>query len=225
METSKLCLQCPAPLVPGRRKFCSHKCAMNWHNERQVWSERADRERHNARKKNRYWEDPEAARARMQKWRDEHPDMQKVIERRNRVENAEAIKQQSAEWRERNREHLRDRAQLFHLQTRQKTPWKDILRSAFRRALEKGLPFDLTPEWAASRWTGQCEVTDIPFTLTNTKSGFYSPSIDKIEPLKGYVQGNCRFVLFSVNSFKGPGTDEDMLVVARAIMAKLLILH
>lgn len=194
---------------------------MDWHNERQVWSERADRERHNARKKNRYWEDPEAARERMQKWRDEHPEMHQVHWRSNKVRNAIAIKEQSFQWRERNRENLRDRAKLFHHETRSKTPWKHILRSRFRDALKKGIPFELTAEWAAARWTGYCELSGIPFDLTNTVVGFYSPSIDKIDPEEGYLPDNCRFVLFSVNGFKSVGTDDDVLSVALALVENM----
>lgn len=94
------------------------------------------------------------------------------------------------------------------------------MRSRFRSALEKGLPYSLTPEWAESRWTGRCEVTDIPFNLLATKSDFYSPSIDRISPELGYTPENSRFVLFALNSFKNVGTDADVLRVARIIVEK-----
>jgi len=217
--TSKLCLQCSEPIGPNRRKFCSQKCALKWHNAQIPWSENPKRAEYNARAKKRYWEDPEAARAKVQKWRDLNPDMQKAIERSNRVRNAKAIMQQSAQWRERNRENLRNRAKLFHEQTRAKTPWKHILRSRFRDALARGMPFELTSEWAAARWTGRCELSGIPFDLTRTVVGFYSPSIDKIDPDKGYLPDNCRFVLFSVNGFKSNGTDLDVIRTAKAIVA------
>lgn len=221
--TTKLCLQCSNPIGPERRKFCSQKCALKWHNAQIPWSEKPGRAAANARAKDRYWQDPEVARAKMRKWRERNPRAHEIIVKRAKVKNAAAIKQQSAEWRERNREHLRVRSSALYYETREKTPWKDIVRSAFRRALAKDLPFDLTADWAKARWTGCCEITGIPFVLTNTTSGFYSPSIDRIEASKGYTQDNCRFALFSVNSFKGPGTDEDMLSVAKAIVAKSLI--
>jgi hypothetical protein len=218
METSKQCLQCPELLLPGRRKFCSHKCAMDWHNARQVWSERADRERHNARKKNRYWEDPEAARARMQEWRENHPDLQKAIERRNKIKMVAEIKASNEAWRERNREELKVRSGLVYYRTRKNTPWKHILRARMRDALKRGIPFELTPEWAEARWTGRCEISDIPFDLNNIAAGFYSPSIDKIVPELGYLPDNSRFVLLAVNCFKHVGTDADLLKTAQAIV-------
>ncbi len=194
--TSKTCKQCCGPRQPPRRKFCSQKCAMKW----------------------RYWQDPEIARAKARKWREINPAAHKLHVHRAKQKNAAAIKEQSAEWRERNRENLRDRAQIFHYQTRAKTPWKHILRSRFRDALKRGIPFELTPEWAAKRWTGCCELSGVPFDLTRTVVGFYSPSIDRIEPAKGYLPNNCRFVLFSVNGFKSVGNDADVIKVARAII-------
>lgn len=218
--TSKLCQQCSQPIGPERRKFCSQKCALKWHNAQIPWSEKPGRNAANARARDRYWQDPEVMRAKQRKWRERNPESHMIHIRQAKLKNAEAIKQQSAEWRARNREHLKERSALLYYQTREKTPWKAIVRSAFRRAMEKGLEFNLTVEWAKARWTGFCEVTGIPFVLTNTKSGFYSPSIDRIEASKGYTQNNCRFALFSVNSFKGPGTDEDMRYVAQFLLKR-----
>jgi hypothetical protein len=217
--TSKLCLQCSEPIGPERRKFCSQKCALKWHNAQIPWSEKPGRNAANLRAKERYWQDPEVARAKARKWRELNPDGHKLHIHRAKQKNAVAIKEQSAGWRERNRENLRDRAQIFYYQTRDKTPWKHILRSRFRDALKRGIPFELTPEWAAARWTGCCEMSGIPFDLTRTVVGFYSPSIDKIDASKGYLPDNCRFVLFSVNGFKSVGTDSDVLLVAQAIVS------
>lgn len=92
------------------------------------------------------------------------------------------------------------------------------MRSRFRGALKDGLPFELTPEWAEARWTGRCELTGIPFDLTRSVSGFYSPSIDKINNDLGYLPHNCRFVLFAINAFKNNGTDDDMFNAAQLLL-------
>lgn len=94
------------------------------------------------------------------------------------------------------------------------------MRSRYRDALKRGIPFELTPEWAKARWTGRCELSDIPFDLTRSVVGFYSPSIDKIDAKLGYLPDNCRFVLFSINAFKNNGTDEDVFAAARAILSR-----
>lgn len=107
------------------------------------------------------------------------------------------------------------------LQARVDTPWRGLLHAAQSRAKKRSLPYFLTEMWAAKRWTGLCEVTGLEFRLGQRGFGpkFWSPSIDKIDASKGYVPENCRFVLWGVNSFKHDATDEDMVLVARAIVA------
>jgi hypothetical protein len=80
-------------------------------------------------------------------------------------------------------------------------------------------------EWAEKTYTGVCALTGLPFINSAQaiagKSGGrpYSPSIDRINPLKGYTQDNCRFVLFAVNSFKGTMSDPEMYHIARALIS------
>ncbi len=103
------------------------------------------------------------------------------------------------------------------------SPWIALLSAARYRAKIKGVPYSLTTEWAASRWTGRCEITGLPFRIGGRESGpkFFSPSIDRIVPAQGYVPENCRFVLWAVNAMKYDGTDEDILMVAKAIVSAL----
>lgn len=115
-----------------------------------------------------------------------------------------------------------DAAKAYRTNRRRSYPWLHLIKTASERAVKKGVPFLLTNEWGASRWTGFCELTGLPFALASGRSGPQprSPSIDRIEPRRGYTPDNCRFVLACVNSFKHEGTTEDMYVVAEA-----LILH
>jgi hypothetical protein len=88
------------------------------------------------------------------------------------------------------------------------------------RSKKKAIPFDLTNEWAESIWTGKCALTGIEFVLGQRGHGpkRLSPSIDRIEPAKGYVPDNCRFILHAVNALKQDGTDAEMMEIARAIV-------
>jgi hypothetical protein len=105
-------------------------------------------------------------------------------------------------------------------------PWYQSLLAAGNRAHFKGLEHDLTKEWAERTFTGYCSLTGLPFINRAQgpagKSGgvAYSPSIDRINPLKGYTQDNCRWVLFAVNSLKGTMTDAEMYHIAAALLAK-----
>lgn len=100
--------------------------------------------------------------------------------------------------------------------TRQKAPWEILLTAAKVRAKKRGLPFDLTYEWAKARWTGCCEVSGLPFEQPAKRSPF-SASIDQIEAKIGYTQNNCRFVLWGINSMKGIGSYEDVFKISAAI--------
>jgi hypothetical protein len=104
---------------------------------------------------------------------------------------------------------------------RQRTkPWCRLLGSAKNRAKKAGLPYDLTFEWAASRWTDHCEITGIKFRRLTGRLGpnAFSPSIDRIDNSLGYTQSNCRFILAGVNSLKNDGTDDEMISIAKAIV-------
>lgn len=99
-------------------------------------------------------------------------------------------------------------------------PWASLILEAKRRATKKGLAFDLTEEWARSTWTGACSVSGLPFAIGQKGAGpkQMSPSIDRIEPSKGYLQSNCRFVLSAINSLKAEGDDLSMYRIAEAIL-------
>lgn len=102
-----------------------------------------------------------------------------------------------------------------------KTPWIRLLYAVRNRANKRGIPFDLTPEWCAENWTGRCALTGMKFTIFNKRGGdmTFAPSIDKISPKLGYVQSNCRFILYSLNNFKGAATDETIRQIARELLS------
>lgn len=244
----KTCAQCSAELASNRKKFCSRKCGQDWHNARQVWAERPDRELHNARKK----ADPETRAAKMREWRAAHPEQQKEYEHRHRIKHAEVLKQRNAKWREENRDYVLQKARERHAEIRVQanvarkarrdanleierarqrqsgyearttSPWLRLLAGAKGRAKKYNIPFTLTIDWARQRWTDTCELTGIPFRTDERGNGpkTFAASIDQIEPRKGYTPDNCRFVLWAVNALKHDGTDADMYLIAAALLDK-----
>lgn len=101
---------------------------------------------------------------------------------------------------------------------RQRYPWKRALINAAHRSGKKKFAFDLTREWCIERWTGKCELSGIPFVFGSQTRFSFSPSIDRVDSAKGYTQDNCRFILYAINSFKGVGTDEQMLEIAKSLI-------
>ncbi len=139
------------------------------------------------------------------------------------AENREEYNDRQKQYRVRWGDRFRTSRQAYFQKTRQQSPTVILIRNAKARAKEKGLAFDLTHAWARERWTGHCEVTDIPFVIGERGHGpkFFCPTLDRIQPDLGYTQDNCRIILHAVNALKGTGTDDDMLMIAEAIVRKL----
>lgn len=95
--------------------------------------------------------------------------------------------------------------------------WVSCLYNTKVSAKRLGLSFDLTPEWAKARWTGRCELSNLPFVRYSDGPHPRSPSIDRIDSNLGYLQNNCRFVLCAINSLRLNGTDDEMYEIAAAL--------
>lgn len=153
-------------------------------------------------------------------WREKNRERVRELERARWAANP-AIRQKKAE-------RQREKKELFaayQRKSREKNYAWSFVQLAQSRAKREGLDFDLTREWAESRWTGSCELTGIEFVKgggTGRRSaGPFSPSLDKIDPAKGYVQDNCRFILWAINRFKGRDEDAVMFQIAKAISERL----
>lgn len=87
---------------------------------------------------------------------------------------------------------------------------KDLLRfeaalfaATKKRAARRDMEFALTPEWLHAKIAkGRCSVTAIQFNydwVADKRSRPWIPSIDRIDPRKGYIPENCRVVCAYVN--------------------------
>lgn len=104
-----------------------------------------------------------------------------------------------------------------------------MVRGAAERAVSKGVPFSISPEWAVERLKpGKCEVTGIPFDFN--REGLapgvmnpFAPSLDRKTPKLGYTEENTRIVIWLYNAAKGGWTDENVLRMAEALVARKAI--
>lgn len=97
------------------------------------------------------------------------------------------------------------------------------LRSARIKSEAKGIVFDLpkgTTAKLVEECGGVCAMSGLPFRFGGVSGSTYSPSIDRIEPEKGYVAGNVRVILHGINALKSSGTDEDVFAVCKAVLEK-----
>lgn len=78
-----------------------------------------------------------------------------------------------------------------------------LLRQTKKRALRRGMDFDLTLSHIRRLWAksdGRCSMTGIRFASTpNVSRRPFYPSIDRIDSSRGYLRPNVRLVCIAVN--------------------------
>ena len=135
------------------------------------------------------------------------------------------------EARARDPEHfseMRRRQDRARAQRNQPEYWSRRLHSnAQQRAREDDLPFALDREWIEEKLRrNRCEATGLPFTFTAgqgkgaNRENAFGPSIDKIDPERGYTRNNCRVVVNIYNTARGRGEDEALTRLCRAVLSR-----
>jgi hypothetical protein len=87
--------------------------------------------------------------------------------------------------------------------------------NARRRAKKYKLPFDLSSDYLRSIVPAECPVFRTPFVFVGNKvQGPESPSLDRIVPEKGYVEGNVVIISLKANQIKSAYGLKDIKRVA-----------
>ena len=97
-----------------------------------------------------------------------------------------------------------------------------LVSTARTRAKKRGLEFDLDehiPRIQERIDAGVCEITGSPFDLSPGRK-FNSPSIDRINPQRGYTYDNIRVVLNLVNAALGDWGEQTLRDVMGAWLCK-----
>lgn len=213
----KICLECKQPFVPKRAigrqpKYCSRKC----------YQDQYDRHPDDTRNTPKdaicgVCQKPFVKKKRNQRYcsRAHYEIAWRTLNREKF--NARAVARRNRDV-EKSRKYDRELYRTNRPKLLSSRPWAYLFISRKNDARIKNIPFELTHEWAAARWTGKCELTGIEFKLSGRQGPHpFSPSIDKIDRKKGYTKNNSRFVLLGCNTLKGSGTDEDMYFIAEAL--------
>ena len=109
-----------------------------------------------------------------------------------------------------NREYV---ARLMSMQ-----PEQLAVKAIRERARKRDFAFDLTPEWYRDRFEDGCAMTGLSLDPYGSKTAF-TAHVDRIDPILGYVQSNCRLVCASYNMAKFDWEDSDVLRMARALVS------
>lgn len=96
-----------------------------------------------------------------------------------------------------------------------------LLAGARRRASRKGLAFRLSRQWVERRLRRlRCELTGTPLVLLHGRTPF-SPSLDRIDPRRGYTPANVRLTALGANVLRGDVLGDDLLITwARDVVAE-----
>lgn len=94
-------------------------------------------------------------------------------------------------------------------------------QNAKRRARNAGIPFSLTEKYLEDIWTGVCPVFGTRLALPlSTKhpdvdaTSAHQPSLDRVIPERGYVEGNVVWLSRRANVIKSYATSAEIRAVA-----------
>ena len=93
-----------------------------------------------------------------------------------------------------------------------------LLRNAKRRALKNGIAFDLTV--ADVHLPDFCPALGLPLfrAVGNRAQGPNSPTLDRLNPARGYVRGNVLVLSARANQIKSDSTAAELYRVATFFM-------
>lgn len=97
-----------------------------------------------------------------------------------------------------------------------------MVKSARKRAIAKNLPFDIDTEYIRSITPSHCPVfgTKLEWSIRRGDAGHSlpnSPSLDRIDPSKGYVKGNVWIISHKANTIKSNASHEELKLVTKAV--------
>lgn len=100
--------------------------------------------------------------------------------------------------------------------------WNVTARELRSKAKKLNLPFDLTGKYLSSIAPTNCPVLGIPLQrCANKQSKATSPSVDRLIPEKGYVQGNIIIVSGLANAVRSNASPEQIIAVGEFYRDKL----
>lgn len=95
-------------------------------------------------------------------------------------------------------------------------PFSAYLTNKKNSLRKKGMTCELTAEYLESIWTGVCPVFQTKLLLPRSGAcwGKHQPSLDRIIPSKGYVEGNVEWISHYANTIKNAANSSELYKVA-----------
>jgi hypothetical protein len=127
------------------------------------------------------------------------------------IKNKERDLAANKKWRETNKEHKQKLGREYYHKNKEQNQIKYLLKYAKHRAIKKGIEFSLIESDIII--PDLCPIMKQPMT-----SKRYRPSIDRINPSKGYTKDNIRIISSLANSMKWDSTKEELIQFCNSIL-------
>lgn len=129
----------------------------------------------------------------------------------------EKQKQTASQWKRDNADRARKTSVKSGLNARFRDPIGYLLTTTKYRASKNGIEFAITRDDIVIPDT--CPILGIPLFFlesdsTKKSKNPNSPSIDRIDSMKGYVVGNIRVISWRANFLKNDATNEELIAIA-----------
>ena len=97
-----------------------------------------------------------------------------------------------------------------------------MVRHARSRAKKKNLPFDIDLDYIRSMVPSHCPIFGMPLEWSLRRGSEQvplpnSPSLDRIDPSKGYVKGNVWIISYRANQIKSNASHDELKRVTEAV--------
>lgn len=103
-------------------------------------------------------------------------------------------------------------------------PLHNMFHGSKLRAKKKGIEFSISKEYLESIWPKDnlCPALKIPLTSEGEKGRRtrFSPSLDRIDNSKGYIEGNIQIISWQANTMKSNATEDQLKSFANWILMK-----
>jgi hypothetical protein len=120
------------------------------------------------------------------------------------------------EWRKQHIERLRISKAAYDKEHSFERKGDKVLSGIKQRAKQKGIPYDLTLEDISNY--SVCPVFGFELVRGEGKPQFNSPSVDRIDPSKGYTKDNIQILSNLANAMKQNATPEQLIAFAKWVL-------
>lgn len=104
-----------------------------------------------------------------------------------------------------------------------RSPEYVLLSSALQRARKQRLGCTLTTQDIVI--PERCPVLGMPLRRNRGQSGDDSPTLDRIDPRRGYVPGNVQVISHLANRIKSNGTAAQVMAVGEWMLVQANLIH